>query len=335
MSGKTEMNQRVMDFVDNSMLKNVPAFLIEYRKYLSDEKKCLPQTIKMKLYYVIDYLKFIKKDINELSWDEISQDFFINNYFISKEKKQNGKPMSMSYQNTLLYILKDFFEYSKEKDYISSNPMEKKRKIKGTDINNRPRLKSEDFKKTLCAVQCGAGNDLARARQASWRERDELILQLFMTCGMRKSALASIDIDDIDFDKETLMVFDKGNRYHVYAISHLIAPIHAWLEKRKLILEGIDEKALFISNRKRRMSGDAIEGVVAKYSQEGIQQALTPHDLRAGLCTILVKEKGKDLQFTADIIGHRNIQTTSRYVVADVLEEKKESAKIMAEVCGL
>lgn len=333
MNGRVELEEKINYHIDEVMLKDMPQYLIDFRHSLASNHS--PQSIKMTLYYVIQYLKKISDNVNETPWEKITQGvskFFSDKRIIGAQEKRNS---SSSYQIALYYALKKFFTFAKIKKYISENPMDTIEKPKDKGKINRIHLHGSDFKNILTAIDNGAGSERAKARQFRWKERDELILQLFMTCGMRKSALTSINVEDIDFEQNILTLTDKGNEVHEYDVSNLLEPIKAWLYKREQILEGKEVEALFISNRKQRISVDAVEGIVAKYSQEGINNKLTPHDLRAGLCTILAMEEGKDIKFVADVIGHKDIKTTQRYIITDKRALKKESAGLMAQVCGL
>lgn len=80
--------------------------------------------------------------------------------------------------------------------------------------------------------------------------------------------------------------------------------------------------ALFISVQRSRISPRAVSDLVKKYSKAGIGTEISPHKLRSAFCTILYDET-KDINFVSQAVGHKNIETTQRYIVNDGQTKKK------------
>ena len=59
-----------------------------------------------------------------------------------------------------------------------------------------------------------------------------------------------------------------------------------------------------------------------EYSKAGIGTEISPHKLRSAFCTILYDET-KDINFVSQAVGHKNIETTQRYIVNDGQTKKK------------
>ena len=85
------------------------------------------------------------------------------------------------------------------------------------------------------------------------KERDYCILTLFLNCGLRLSELVSVNISDIK-DDNALRVVGKGNKERtIYLNNACVSAIEQYMRVRPV--DGvIDRDALFISNRKRRIS---------------------------------------------------------------------------------
>jgi len=99
-----------------------------------------------------------------------------------------------------------------------------------------------------------------------------------------------------------------------------------YLNERELIaaLEG-HEDALFLSIQRRRMTDRAIQNLVKKYSQlTTTLKTITPHKLRTTFGTNLYKETG-DIYLVADVLGHRDVNTTKKHY-ADILGEQGRRA---------
>jgi site-specific recombinase XerD len=97
----------------------------------------------------------------------------------------------------------------------------------------------------------------------------------------------------------------------------------SWLKDRELYFSDADTNALFISQLKERISICTIGQLVKKYTKTITGKHITPHKLRATACT-LMSTQGVPIQVIKEMVGHENIQTTTRYV--GVLEKEKEKA---------
>lgn len=151
----------------------------------------------------------------------------------------------------------------------------------------------------------------------------------FVTTGMRETALCEIDINKIDFERKTIRVVDKENKENSYTMtSDLIIAYNKWLKRRNEIMGEEDNDALFISNRKERMSSRSILNLVKKYTYEGIGKEVSPHRLRAAYGNILLKETG-DIYFVSKAMKHANIQTTELYMEDDEKDVNDRVADIM------
>ena len=101
----------------------------------------------------------------------------------------------------------------------------------------------------------------------------------------------------------------------------------SYLEQRKKIesVQG-SENALFLSNRKSRMTVRNIEILVKKYAGISVSsKKITPHKLRSTYGTQLYSETG-DIYLVADVLGHKDVNTTRRHYAA-LDEERRRSAK--------
>jgi site-specific recombinase XerD len=97
----------------------------------------------------------------------------------------------------------------------------------------------------------------------------------------------------------------------------------SWLKDRELYFSDAPTNALFVSQLKERISIYTIGQLVEKYTKTIKGKHITPHKLRATACT-LMSTQGVPIQVIKEMVGHENIQTTTRYV--GVLEKEKEKA---------
>jgi len=150
--------------------------------------------------------------------------------------------------------------------------------------------------------------------------RNNTIMTIFLNCGLRLSELAQIDIDDIDFNKRILTVIGKGNKERIVYLNQLcIKKIKEYLEIRDS-----DNKALFLNNKKERLSSVSIGNIcirafeLADLSKKGY----TPHTLRHTSATIMYNLT-KDILLVKEFLGHESITSTEIYSHISNKELKK------------
>ena len=164
-------------------------------------------------------------------------------------------------------------------------------------------------------VESGVGNHISKARQMNWKNRDKAIIILFLTTGIRCSALVKIDMNDIDFEHNVLQVTDKEDKVNRYEISPYVMDILLeWINDRKNILgDDTTQNALFVSNQKNRITQKSVSRIVNKYASDINGKHITPHKLRATYGTQLYN-KTRDIYFVQKCMNHNSPQTTERYI---------------------
>lgn len=142
--------------------------------------------------------------------------------------------------------------------------------------------------------------------------RDYTILTLFLNCGMRLGELAKINIEDVS-SNETIRVHGKGDKERiVYLNMACMATLEEYLPLRRSI--ETDEHALFLSNRKKRLSVRSIQYMVDKYVRKaGLDPKITVHKLRHTAATLMYQYGSRDLRALQEILGHESIHTTEIY----------------------
>jgi integrase/recombinase XerD len=147
--------------------------------------------------------------------------------------------------------------------------------------------------------------------------RDYAILVLFMNCGLRLSELVGINLSNIRGD--TLTVIGKGNKERtIYLNKACIDAIKAYLEIRPV--EGVkDKKALFLSERKQRISPNTVQYLVKKHiGAAGLDKSrYSAHKLRHTAATLMYKHGHVDIRALQAILGHESISTTEIYTHID------------------
>jgi len=278
------------------------------------------------LNYVVNFINFTEKEIVDIGLDDYTN-------FLS-----TIEDMTTPYQISVYSGLKKFATYLIASNKTSDNPMKyiERPKFKEREDTKEKRekgyLEKREIKKYLSSVKSGTGTNRAIARQEAWKERDLLIIMIFLNMGIRCSALYKLDVSSINFDNMTLTTNEKGDKIRTRLISEdLMKYIKDWLIKREIILDGVNESALFISNQRTRMDQSSIYRVVNKYSKSIEGKHITPHKLRATYGTQLLNET-HDIYFVQSCMDHSSPQTTELYIRGQKKEGETKSCDIMSKI---
>lgn len=161
------------------------------------------------------------------------------------------------------------------------------------------------------------------------KTRDVAILTMFLGTGIRISELVGIDLNDIDFENDAFVVTRKGGSEDILSfgdeVHRALADYYNWRTDQKT-LEG-HENALFLSLQMRRITARAVENLVKKYAKLAAPlKKITPHKLRSTYGTMLYHET-EDIYLVADVLGHKDVNTTRKHYAATSEEHKRIAAK--------
>lgn len=144
--------------------------------------------------------------------------------------------------------------------------------------------------------------------------RDVAIIALLLGTGIRVSECVGIDLSNIDFKTNSVLIVRKGgNEARKYFNQAVKGHILDYIQNERI--EPKDKTdPLFVSREGTRLSVRSVERLIRKYSITAVPgKKITPHRLRATYGTQMYKES-RDIRLTADALGHRNMNTTCIYV---------------------
>lgn len=145
-----------------------------------------------------------------------------------------------------------------------------------------------------------------------YRERDRCILTIFLTCGLRISELTNLNITDVHED--SLRVLGKGNKERIVYLNDACSEsINEYMSIRSSISTN-DERALFLSARRKRISTSTIHCLVKKHLQAAGLDAdkYSSHKLRHTAATLML-QNGVDVRTLQELLGHEHLNTTQIY----------------------
>lgn len=160
--------------------------------------------------------------------------------------------------------------------------------------------------------------DVARAQRPGERfllARDQAILELFYSSGLRASELIAVDMEDIDIKAREVRVTGKGDRERLVPFGgYCQAAIRAFLKVRSHVAgrPRYDPRPLFLSRRGGRLALSTVQDVVVKYARQIGERDFYPHLIRHTFATHML-HGGADLRAIQEMLGHSRLTTTQRY----------------------
>jgi len=158
--------------------------------------------------------------------------------------------------------------------------------------------------------------------------RDNLIIELFYSTGIRRIELINIKLSDIDLSKRQLKILGKRNKERYMPIMDtVIKSIKGYLEYRNKLSEIRDKEMLFLTKKGLKVYEMLVYRIINKYfSKVSSKEKCSPHVLRHSFATHLLNE-GADLNAVKELLGHTSLAATQVYTHNSIGELKKVYAK--------
>lgn len=154
------------------------------------------------------------------------------------------------------------------------------------------------------------------------KKRNKAMVLLIAHSGLRASELCDLKIQDLSVEKREVKVRGKGSQDRIVPVSHeFIQAVNEYLATRT---DNLDDLFLQESGDKR-MSRHAVSSVVKSMANRAGIQA-TAHSLRTSFATNMMNN-GADLQVVQQILGHKHLSTTERYLAVTPEHLKKVFTK--------
>ena len=226
-----------------------------------------------------------------------------------------------------LATLRSFFKYMYKKKMISHNimpnvdmPKQREKEI--------VRLESAEVKRMLISALSPPTSMSLRQRvfHEKNKDRDFTILLFFLTTGVRVSELVGLDYSDLDLENKCFRVTRKGGKREIlYMPNELFDQLREFCNIGSKRLN--ENQPLFVSSQNKRISVRAVQNLVKKYAGLAVPlKNISPHKLRSTFGTNLYRETG-DIYVVADVLGHRDVNTTKKHYAAMSDEVRKAAAK--------
>ena len=278
-------------FNDNE-LNNV---LSEYFDYLKS-KSLSENTIKNYFRDLIDYFNYLNQ--NNLSAFKSIKPEHIRKMLSFLIDKGFSK-LSISRK---ISAIKSYITFLEKFNYSSDNYSELITIPKKTRI--LPKVMTEkEINQLIKHVEINTKKNL----------RDDALIELLYSTGLRVSEVANLKIGDINFEKSEIKILGKGNKQRVVIFNNKSKEkIIKYLKNDKRLIS-LNTGALFQNKYKQSLSPRSIQRLLKKYLNfSGINSKYSTHTLRHTFATHLL-EGGADIKVIQQLLGHSSPETTKIY----------------------
>ena len=293
----------------------LPEFVENISNYLSGIKNLSNTYIKNLKITLEQFLNFINiykfknkyNSIDEMSLNDIrslsNSDIYSFIYFLAENNyKVNSRVVKIEH-------LRTFFNYLYKIEHKIFRQPFKKLKTERKIEEKLPKYLSLCEGQNLLKVYSNSSNPIDL--------RNNAIIHLFLNCGLRLSELVNLNILDFDFNENKFLIFGKGSKERVgYLNEPTKNSILEYLKYRKNIggINSKHDRALFLSNRNKRISETRVQEIVLKgFELAGLyDRKFSTHTLRH-TCATLLYRNGTDIKVIQELLGHVQIDTTEIY----------------------
>ncbi|MCH5337213.1 MAG: tyrosine-type recombinase/integrase [Acetatifactor sp.] len=264
----------------------------------------LDQLTRIDIEEYLEYMSLYQKDGREITNDE------------------RGKARKLA-------ALRSFYNYFYQNEMITKNPASL---VPLPKQHEKAIIRLEPNEVAILLDQVEDGTKLTKKELEYHKKtkiRDIALLTLLLGTGIRVSECVGLDVSDVNFDVGGIKVRRKGGyEAIIYFGEEVETALLDYLEQRELVIpaEG-HEDALFLSLQNRRIAVRSVENLVKKYTSRVTPlKKITPHKLRSTYGTTLYQESG-DIYLVADVLGHKDVNTTRKHYAAQADERRRKAAK--------
>ncbi len=228
-----------------------------------------------------------------------------------------------------LAALRSFYNYFFQNEMITKNPAAL---VPLPKLHEKEIIRLEPNEVAILLDQVEDGTKLTQKEleyHKKTKVRDVALLTLLLGTGIRVSECVGLNLEDVNFDVDGIKIRRKGGYEAViYFGQEVETALLDYLEQRERIIpvQG-HENALFLSLQNRRIAVRSVENLVKKYTSRVTPlKKITPHKLRSTYGTTLYQETG-DIYLVADVLGHKDVNTTRKHYAAQADERRRMAAK--------
>ncbi len=290
--------------------KSHDEWIRQFIQYLSSEKNASPHTCRCYQRDLEEFEHFLKSYEESIflsgrpDWGKVNR-ITIRKYlsFLHRINQKSSIARKIS-------TLRSFYRYLMRERIVSSNPA---KAVATPKVEKTlPTTLTVDEAMELVESPNQPLKGISHKENAFGALRDQAILELLYSSGLRVSELVGLNVEDLDLNLEIVKVMGKGRKERIVPVGEkAIKALTLYLNHRG----GAENEApLFINWRGGRLTSRSVARLIKKYSRmSGIVRKVSPHSLRHSFATHLL-DAGADIREIQEMLGHASLSTTQKYI---------------------
>lgn len=288
--------------------------LMNFIDYLTSVRNYSDNTIISYKNDILEFKDFITKKKMAPSLVKIINPLPAKHYLVF----MNQQKFSPTTINRHLSSLRTFYDFLMKRKVVNKNIFEDIESLK------KPKrlpevLKNKEIMDMLNSID----------KKTPMGLRNYIIVSILYGCGLRVSELCMLEISNLDFSNETIIVHGKGDKDRIVIMYDELKEIllkYISFERLELLKKGnnIESRRLFINNHGNDLTVRGVRVILNSIIDKmGETYKITPHMLRHSFATTLL-DNGADLRSVQELLGHSNLSTTQIYTHVSVEKMKSE-----------
>ena len=263
----------------------------EFIDYLDVEKNYSYYTCVNYRDDLLKYKEYLDKELISIK----NADYGVIRGFIAYlyDKKEGAKTITRN-----ISALRSFYKYLVRNNKIKDNPM--------LLISNPKQPKTLPHYLTNDEIE-----ELLKVtdKDTLYDIRDNLIIELLYSTGIRVGELVNIKVKDINMFDESIKVFGKGSKERIVYFGK---PCKEKI-KKYLSIRNSDNEYLLINKRGSKLSDRGVRKIFEDIIRlNHLDIKFSPHTLRHTYATHMLND-GADVRTVQELLGHSSVETTGIY----------------------
>lgn len=234
-------------------------------------------------------------------------------------KSSNGNPLTANTQRGYISVLKLYFAWMTKQKTITANPASELELPRPEKFLQQEALSHNQVRQLLNLPDLSDPLGL----------RDRVILETFYSTGIRRSELATLEVTDLNYERQTLRIRQgKGKKDRIVPLGeNTLVWLTRYLEEARPKLALHESRSLFLSVYGDPFNPDTLSQMVSRWIRKiEIGRSGSCHLLRH-TCATHMLENGADIRYIQQLLGHEKLDTTALYAQVSIVKLKQVHAR--------
>ena len=277
--------------------------LSDFLRHIAEGRQLSAHTVAAYKRDLRDFSEFVAGRAEGKAWDWTSVDRLTLRAYLGHLASKRFARRTIARK---LSAIRSFFRFLHREEILEANPAKAVRSPK-LERTLPTWLTRDEATKLFDLAEIRAADSGLRGA------RDLAVIELFYASGMRLSELQGLDWDDLDLVSDQVKLRGKGRKERIVPLGGAAVAALRRYQLRRAEVANVDRKAVFISERGKRLSARQLQNVVTGFLEKVAEEGgLSVHSLRHSFATHLL-DAGADLMAVKELLGHASLSTTRIY----------------------